>query len=211
MANELIRPIDPDSAHAIEEVAKATSSAIGAAVKSGQYVGGVLDDLPRDLVGLVGDWVKHKRLRRWAELSSETERILRERGVENREDVSPSVAIPLIEAAVNEDREVLKQLWANLLAAAMDPRRASFVRLSLIELLKQLDPLDARILQLRVPHDLVGNGDLADRIVAAINVDRDEAFYSLEHLHELGCMAAPDRVPVPPLSAKARLLMRAVS
>jgi hypothetical protein len=38
-------------------------------------------------------------------LSAETERILRERGVENRDDVSPSVAIPLIAAAINEDRQ----------------------------------------------------------------------------------------------------------
>jgi hypothetical protein len=31
MANELIRPVDPDSAHAIEESAKAASKAIDAA------------------------------------------------------------------------------------------------------------------------------------------------------------------------------------
>jgi len=29
-----------------------------------EYVGSVLGDLPRDLVGFVGDWVKHKRVRR---------------------------------------------------------------------------------------------------------------------------------------------------
>jgi hypothetical protein len=76
MANELIRPIDPDSAHAIEETAKATAKAIDAAVQSGKYLGEVLGDLPHDLVGIMGDWVKHKRARRWAELSADTERIL---------------------------------------------------------------------------------------------------------------------------------------
>ena len=104
MANELIRPIDADSAHAIEEASKAASKAIEAAMQTGKYVGAVLGDLPHDLVGIIGDWVAHKRARRWAELQAETDRILRARGVENRENVSPSVAIPLIAAAVNEDR-----------------------------------------------------------------------------------------------------------
>jgi len=122
MPNELIRPIDPDSAHAIEETAKATAKAIDAAVQAGKYVGEVLGDLPHDLVGIMGDWVKHKRARRWAELSAETIKILEARGVDNREDVSPSVAIPLIAAAINEDRDALKQLCAKAPCGGDGPR-----------------------------------------------------------------------------------------
>ena len=48
MGNELIRPIDPDSAHAIEETAKAAAKAIDAAVQAGRYVGEVMGDLPHD-------------------------------------------------------------------------------------------------------------------------------------------------------------------
>ncbi len=51
MANELIRPIDADTAHAVEETAKAMSKAIEAAMRTGTYVGAVLGDLPHDLVG----------------------------------------------------------------------------------------------------------------------------------------------------------------
>jgi hypothetical protein len=219
VSNELIRPIDADTAHAIEETAKASGKAIDAAVKSGAYVGNVLGDLPHDLVGIAGDWVKHKRARRWVELNAETEKILRERGVKNREEVSPSIAIPLIEAAVNEDRECLKGLWARLLANAMDPARSDQVRLSLIELLKRLDPLDARVLEFLVPPAGghfggagTANADLAEVIAMALTVDRVEAFYSLEHLHELGCLGDhPDRIPRPRITAKAQLLVRAVS
>jgi hypothetical protein len=146
MSNELIRPIAV-SARAIEEASKAFSKAIEAAMQTGKYAGAVLGDLPHDLVGIIGDWVAHKRARRWAELSAETAKILRDRRIENREDVSPSVAIPLIAAAINEDRNVLKQLWAKLLASAMDPNRSNLVRPSLIELLKSMDPLDARVLR----------------------------------------------------------------
>jgi hypothetical protein len=41
MPNELIRPIDPDSAHAIEEAAKAAGKAIDAAMQAGRYVGAI--------------------------------------------------------------------------------------------------------------------------------------------------------------------------
>src|ERR1700731_1186293 len=140
MANELIRPIDADSAHAIEEASKAASKAIEAGMQAGKYVGGVLGNLPHNLVGFIDDWVAHKRARRWAELQAETDKILRERGVENQEDVSPSVAIPLIAAAIDEDREILKQMWAKLLAAALDPNRTASVRPALIAALKQMDP-----------------------------------------------------------------------
>jgi hypothetical protein len=40
------------------------------------------------------------------------------------------------------DREGLKELWAKLLANALAPVKAHLVRASLIELLKQLHPMD---------------------------------------------------------------------
>jgi hypothetical protein len=214
--NELIHPIDADTAHAIEETAKATAKGIDAVTQGGQYVGSVLGDLPHDLIGIMGDWVKHKRARRWAEMSAQTEKILRARGVENREEVSPSVAIPLIAAAINEDREVLKDLWAKLLANAMDPNRTNSVRPSLIELLKQFDPLDALILREltgpRLQTIAVPGADLAESLATYLKVDRDEALLSLEHLHELRCLVqGPNEVPRPPITTKARLLIRAVS
>lgn len=209
MSNDLIQ-----TSHAIEETAKATGQAIDALTQGGQYVGSVLGDLPRDLVGFVGDWVKHKRLRRYAQLCDETAEILRARGVDNRDEVSPSVAIPLIAAAINEDREVLRDLWAKLLANAMDPKRTNAVRPSLIELLKQFDPLDALVLQQLTDETFRHSTgtDYADALSTKLQVSHDEAYLSLDHLYELGCLRQPpDSVPRPPVTAKARALMRAVS
>lgn len=213
MANDLIHSA---AAHAIEETAKATAKGIDAVTQGGQYVGSVLGDLPHDLVGFVGDWVKHKRIRRWAGLQAETDKILQARGIGNREEVSPSVAIPLIEAAINEDREVLKQLWAKLLANALDPSRTHFVRVSLIELLKQFDPLDALVLrELTDPkfnNFIPAGGDLAEALAKHLQVDRDDAHLSLERLFELRCLgAAPNDTPRPPVTSKGRALIRAVS
>jgi hypothetical protein len=213
VANELIRPIDPDSAHAIEETAKATSKAIDAAIMAGKYGGEILGDLPHDLVGIIGDWVKHTRARRWAELSAETQKILDARGVANRADVSPSVAIPLIAAAINEDRDVLKQLWAKLLAAAMDPARSNLVRPSLIKTLKQMDPPDALVLgevNKNTSGNWVPNG--RDVIKDILNVSQDEVLVSFDHLTELQCLlwlgAGPRINPI--MAPLGRLLMEAV-
>jgi hypothetical protein len=146
MSNELLRPIDPETAKAIEAVANLGGKAIGASEKVGGWLDRVLGRLPDHFLGLVvGDWVYHKRIRRWAELQAETEAILAKRGVAEPE-ISPSLAMPLILAAVDETRSELKELWARLLANAMDPKRGT-VRLSFIEAVKKLDPLDALVLQ----------------------------------------------------------------
>jgi hypothetical protein len=87
MGNELIRPIDADTAHAIEEAAKAAGKSVDAVTQGGMYVGWVLGDLPRDLVGIFGDWLLHKRVRRWAEMCEETGDILRKRGIEHQQSL----------------------------------------------------------------------------------------------------------------------------
>jgi len=144
MTNEVF---DPASAKAIEEASKFGSKAIDAGTGLATYLDRVSSKLPENLVGFLGDYVEHKRLRRAADLWTDTKEHLRKRGVTEPRDVSPSVLLPLLGAAMDEDGAVLKDLWAKLLAAAMDPNRAEFVRPSLIALLKQMDPLDARVLE----------------------------------------------------------------
>jgi hypothetical protein len=147
MSKELIRPIDPDTAHAIEEAAKLGIKLLDSGDKAAGYATGVLGRAPHDLVGIFGDWLYHKRLRRWIKLAAETKRILDEHGVkEPYEEVSPSIAVPLLEAAIDETREEPQELWARLLAAALDPKRSGQVRLSYINTLKQFDPLDALVM-----------------------------------------------------------------
>jgi hypothetical protein len=149
MGNELIRPIDPDTARAIEETAKTGGKLIDAGSNVGAYIERVIGRAPDNIVGLlIGDWLIHKRIRRWAELQAETSEYLKRWQVkEPFEEASPSLAIPLVEAAVDENREGLKQLWAKLLAASIDPKRREFVRQSFVSTVKQMDPLDAAVFQ----------------------------------------------------------------
>lgn len=209
MANELIRPIDADTAHAIEEASKAMGKAIEVAMQTGKYVGAVLGDLPHDLVGIIGDWVAHQRARRWIELQADTEKILRDRGVENRETVSPSVAIPLIAAAINEDRDGLKQLWAKLLATAMDPSRANRVRAAFIEALKKMEPLDAAVLPYVHQHGGRVDGGVANTLAAELRATRDEIDVSVANLVKLELLG-PTQHPSAAITASGREFLRAI-
>ena len=176
--------------------------------------------MPGNLIGLlVGDWLIHKRVRRWSELQDETRRILDQRDVkEPNDDISPSIALPLIEAALDEDREGLKELWAKLLAAAMDPKRRHLVRVDLIATLKQLEPLDAIVLN--AVFDVQGaqlppNG--RDHLAARFSVTSDEMTVCFQNLEKLGCfIRRADQPPEsgmvrenPSLGPRGRMLMQA--
>jgi hypothetical protein len=146
MTEELIRPIDAETAKAISDAAQLGSKIVDASTGVGRYAAGVLGNLPHNLVGIASDYVAYKRLNRAVELEHDYKKLLADRGVSEPIEPSPSIAVPLLEAAVDEDREVLKDLWTKLLANACDPKRHTRVRLSFINLLKKLDPLDAEIL-----------------------------------------------------------------
>jgi hypothetical protein len=166
------------------------------------------------LVGLlIGDWLIHKRVRQWQKLQEETKRYLDQRSVaQPYEDVSPSIAIPLIEAAIDEERPELADLWARLLAAAMDPQRRRAVRQNVIETLKQMEPLDAATLQ--AVYENAGaqwspNG--RDALAQRLRVQQDEVLVSFSNLGDLRCITFGNTMPqINPLMAPmGQLLMRA--
>jgi Abortive infection alpha len=188
MANELIRPIDENTARAIEESAKT----LGKGFDLVGGLAGVFGGAPQNFVGLVvGDWLIHKRIRQWSEFQAETKRILDQRNAkEPYEDISPSIALPLIEAALDEDREGLKELWARLLAAAMDPSRKNRVRLSFVATLKQMDPLDASVLETiyDTPGGFGGGTNGRDVLSQKFSVSADEVLVSFINLQRLNCV-----------------------
>jgi hypothetical protein len=213
MGKELIQPIDPASAKAISDAAQFGSKAIDFGTAVGRYTASVLADLPHDMVGLVGDYVKHKRQKRAFELDQQYKKLLRDRGVENPVDPSPSIAIPLLKAAIDEDREVLRDLWARLLANACDPARKDRVRASFIELLKKLDPFDAEVLHILGTVSGQPAPNPRDYVKAQTKRSEDEVMVSFENLIELGCLSQPNTGEAwkPLMASRGRLLLAAVS
>jgi hypothetical protein len=216
MGGDSIEPFGKETARATGELAKLGTRLLDSGDKLGSYLAGVAGPTPHNFVGVVvGDWLWHVRIRRWAKLQAETKRILQERNVhEPFEEISPSLAVPLIEAAIDESREELAQLWAKLLAAASDPARKNRVRLSFIATLKQMDPLDARILEALYanhpggfPPNLIGRDVLAKQL----DVSPDEVLVSFRNLERLECVDfnSPPKV-TPFISASGRLLIGAL-
>jgi hypothetical protein len=139
--------ISGEEAKAVQKLSDFGMTVVTEAGQLAQYAGRILGTVPEDAIGLVlGDPLHFVRTAIAGQYDKMLSRILRDRNV-SPQPVSPSVAIPLIRAAYDESRPELQELWACLIAAAMDPARATSVRKSFIEALQQFDPLDALVLK----------------------------------------------------------------
>lgn len=128
-------------------------------------------------------------------LRRRTEQILQERDVQQLVELSPNIAAALIAGAQEESREELAELWARLLANAMDPKLSS-VRHSFIEAVKEMDPTDALVLAELYKRKLVvvrrstsghaPNTTSIPDVAKAINRRENDVEVSLRHLLSIG-------------------------
>jgi hypothetical protein len=176
-------------AKAVEETAKVAGKAL-------DTLNRVFGDVPGDLGGVVGGaWLHefHTRLR--DKLRRRTDQILRDRNVQEVIKLSPNVAAALISGAQEEASEELAELWARLLANAMDPKLNN-VRQSFVEAVKKMDPPDAVVLLhiceenlavVRIGPQHIQNKTIGHTIMAPkIGRTPDEVEVSLRHLEQLG-------------------------
>ena len=94
---------------------------------------------------MLGNNVRMFRLRQEIKLLRKAEQILKDRGLEPKA-VNMRVLLPLLDAAVLEDNEDMAERWASLLASAADLTNQSTLEASFIEILKQLVPTHAFVL-----------------------------------------------------------------
>src|SRR4051794_1725941 len=114
--NETNMPYDK----AIEETAKTTGRVLDIVQSMTPAVA--------DAYGfLIGDRISAARERQLDKLSRETKKILYDRNVEETQPLPEQIAIPLLEAAQGETRSELQDVFATMLANAMDPKFASNV------------------------------------------------------------------------------------
>jgi len=171
----------------LEELSKTAGKGIDLAGKAGGYAASVAGRTPHDLIGfLFGDRLYHWRVRQLAALQGRTERVLKERGVLETVQ-NPSVEIPLLEAAIDEGREELMEIWAKLWASAMDPSRKHFVRASLVDTVRKMEPIDATIFKICVDNNEIQNkGNLISFIHSlGLLFDKDETHVSIEALKSM--------------------------
>jgi hypothetical protein len=97
--------------------------------------------------GTFSDWTTTFRRQIILTLADKVNEIHRRRGIADQTvPIPPRLAIPLLQKATLEDDETLQDMWAALIANAMDPRCRSGARRTLIDLLASLEPADAQAL-----------------------------------------------------------------
>jgi hypothetical protein len=183
--------MDPATTQAVAKAAEETAKTVGKvadiAHDSGGYLRHVMGEVPADLVGVLGGaWVREQHIRLRDKLRRRTEQILRERDVQEVIELSPNLAAALIAGAQEEGKEALMELWARLLANAMDPN-LNTVRQSFIEAVKKMDPMDAVVLRYILHKEgitLIHRADI-ENISTEIGRHSDDVEVSLRHLEGL--------------------------
>jgi hypothetical protein len=128
-------------------------------------------------------------------LCRRTIEILHERDVNTPIELSPNQATELLTAAQDESREELAELWARLLANAIDPNMNN-IRHSFIDVVKNMDPVDAIVLRLIYGSNIAAiragrTSDFVNRTTGIENIAMemrrrdDEVEVSLRHLKSL--------------------------
>jgi hypothetical protein len=182
MGDESLIPIS-------DEQAKLGQELIKAARDGGGYFADILGDFPKDLFGLlVGDRVKAKRIERIEKLWRETRERLQDRGVADPEPPSLKYAIPILQAAADEENAELGDLWSRLLAAAMDPgrrdamRQSSFRRSSRwIRWMRSFSKRSERL-----------EPNRRAWVASKLKCSTDEVIVSFAHLNRLDCISIDD-------------------
>jgi hypothetical protein len=182
-------PVTDEQAKAVQKLADFGTTVVEETGRLARYVGRVLGTAPEDAVGLViGDPLRFVRTAIALKYDERITRLHRDRGV-TPEPVSPSIAIPLLRAAYDESRPELQELWAQLIAAAMDPKRRNRVRRSFIDTVQRMDPLDTLVLKILVglsPGTLKPN--VRDYLVSTLSISGQEIEVSALNLADLRCV-----------------------
>lgn len=178
----------------------------------GSFLAKALGSVPEDLVGyLGGDWLRMRRAENMAKMMFAAEERLEARGIKDTKPASLTLALPILRCAADESREELLDLWARLLAAAMDPSRENLIRMGFVEAIQKMDPLDALVIA-HVRDDKRGMLLISkrDTVLATLNVSMDELLVSLSNLMKNGMMSEMGQPPGNIITPFGREFLRVV-
>jgi hypothetical protein len=166
------------------------------AITEGSRAAGKFLDIVKDVGGpvanvyglLIGDRIEAWRERNLDALSRRTKEILKLRNLTETAPMAEQIAIPLLEAAQGDPRSEMQELWATLLANAMDPARRNEVRREFITALTLFHPTDAVVLK-KLNENYQNAFVNAHNLQAGLpNLRMDAVAVSLTNLHNNSCV-----------------------
>jgi hypothetical protein len=132
---------DPPYDKSITEIAKTIGKAIDVVKSTSPAIDNIYG-------WMIGDRVAEARKRNADAFARKTKKIIEERELKETRPLPESLATPLLEQAQQESRVELQDLYAALLANAMDPAHSNDVRPGFVKLVKDLQPVEAAMLKL---------------------------------------------------------------
>ena len=190
----------PETAKAIQEVAKTSQKALDVMDAFGRWVGKAIDYVPVNLVGVMGgDWLREFRIRRIDELTRRTTEILKERRSKcDPREANPVFLVSIFNSACDDNRSEIQEIWARLIANALDGNRPN-IRKSFILIVNQLDTYDALILQ-KLSSEINPSGQIIIEksksvsneyyhMANELRLSKDQWDVSIDQLFSLGILA----------------------
>lgn len=138
-----------EGAKAVQESAKATVTLAELAGKAGAFVAKVIGG-PMEQVGeMLTDRMRLFKYKNLCAVIDRAEEINRQRKLDGKTiQIPPRLAIPMLEAAALEDDETLQDIWAGLIANAMNPEATIVIHPAFLEVARQLTSDEAIILSM---------------------------------------------------------------
>jgi hypothetical protein len=136
---------------------------------------------------LIGDHIDAARERNLDAIARKTKKILADRNLETTAPIPEQIAIPHLEFARGETRDEMQDLWARLLANAMDPARQDAVRPEFVTALEKIHPIDAVVLE-HMAESGTENFRLATHVAEPLGIRASSAQVSLANLETARCV-----------------------
>ena len=140
--------MDEESAKAVQEVAKTTGKVVDLVHDTGGFLAPHVDGILAQVAGMFTDHLKYLRGVRLVRLSQRFQQeLLGHGGVAAVRKLPLNFAIDALEQGAMEQDDDLQDIWARLLANAVDATSEVQPRRAYISIIKDLSPLDALILE----------------------------------------------------------------
>ena len=151
----------------------------------------------------LSDQVQHWQWQNRVRIATKVEKILDDRDIPRR-ILLPDFLLPLMRDCGDAADDDLQSAWANLLVAAIESDASEHV--AFISTLKQLSPLDARVLNALINHGYIKRDERATVIANLLDVDKSLVQLSFDNFVHLGFFSPSQRA----LRGFAKRFVRAI-
>lgn len=134
-------------AKGVQEVAKTTRTALEAARETGRFIAPFLDGPLTQMALLLEDRLKYARTTRLIRLRKRLEEEVQTLSPDGRRSLEVKFAVAALEEGSLEEEDDLQDIWARLIANAMDAEAAIEPRRSHISILRDMSRLDALVFE----------------------------------------------------------------